>query len=464
MNKISEKNISIQKKLLFAGIAAILMILCVVFLWKPSSSSSYLILEGEASHVKKTSSSTYMIGVSSMSATIHPYAQDNQTTDILRQLVYQPLLMIREDQSISYMLAESVRISKQGTQINIILKEGASFSDGEPVTAQSVKDAYEWHSDPANQSSFASYTANIRDMQVKGKTQLVMTLNREVLRLPELFTVPLMHCNADAGRETLAGSGSYKISELTPLSDMTLVPVTKQGNPYDKIYISVMNYGKFDDIIKKQSADMFMIGKEGYLEKLKNNKAYDVYAMQEQEGMFLVFQDSGKLKDASLRRSLASLIQPAQAVSSLKSNEILSASGITGARKKGTLYRDALSDEKTSLKDLCLQHLPSTHSRAIAEQLQKQLQEKGIKVTLQEYNAEASKTADAYLFTGTYSDYLKTKDMSPFYRSLQDNMDISEYDDCLETYLGEQAWLLPVYRETIWTAVIHGYDTLSVFE
>ena len=90
MNKISEKNISIQKKLLFAGIAAILMILCVVFLWKPSSSSSYLILEGEASHVKKTSSSTYMIGVSSMSATIHPYAQDNQTTDILRQLVYQP--------------------------------------------------------------------------------------------------------------------------------------------------------------------------------------------------------------------------------------------------------------------------------------------------------------------------------------------------------------------------------------
>ena len=102
---------------------------------------------------------------------------------------------------------------------------------------------------------------------------------------------------------------------------MTLVPVTKQGNPYDKIHISVMNYGKFDDIIKKQSADMFMIGKEGYLEKLKNNKAYDVYAMQEQEGMFLVFQDSGKLKDASLRRSLASLIQPAQAVSSLKSNE-----------------------------------------------------------------------------------------------------------------------------------------------
>lgn len=104
------------------------------------------------------------------------------------------------------------------------------------------------------------------------------------------------------------------------------------------------------------------------------------------------------------------------------------------------------------------------YSRAVAEQLQKQLQEKGIKVTLQEYNAEASKTADAYLLTGTYSDYLKTKDMSPFYRSLQDNMDISEYDDCLETYLGEQAWLLPVYRETIWTAAIHGYDTLSVFE
>lgn len=466
MNRISEKNISRKKKILFAGISAALVIACAVLLWKPSSSSSYLILEGEASRVKEASSSTYQIGVSSMSASMHPYAQDNQTTDILRRLVYQPLLMIREDQSISYMLAETIRISKQGTHIDIRLKENASYSDGEPVTAQSVKDAYEWHGDPANQSSFASYTANIKDIQVKSKTQLAMTLNKEVLRLPELFTVPLMHCTKaeNADRATFAGSGSYKISELIPLSDMTLVPVAKQGNPYEKIHISVMNYGKFDDIIKKQSTDMFMIGKEGYLEKLKQNKAYDVYAMQEEEGMFLVLQDSGKWKDASLRRSLVGAIQPDQAVSSLNSEEILSASGITGARKKGTVYRDALSDEKTSIKDLHLQHLPSARSRAIAVQLQKQLQEKGMKVTLQEYNAEAAKTADAYLFTGTYSDYLKTKDMSPFYRSLQDNMDISEYDDCLETYLGEQAWLLPVYRETVWTAAIHGYDTLSIFE
>ena len=113
MNRISEKKISRQKKILFAGISAALVIACAVLLWKPSSSSSYLILEGEASRVKEASSSTYQIGVSSMSASMHPYAQDNQTTDILRRLVYQPLLMIREDQSISYMLAETIRISKQ---------------------------------------------------------------------------------------------------------------------------------------------------------------------------------------------------------------------------------------------------------------------------------------------------------------------------------------------------------------
>ncbi|MFR3291821.1 MAG: hypothetical protein ACLTQJ_01590 [[Clostridium] innocuum] len=47
MNRISEKKISRQKKILFAGISAALVIACAVLLWKPSSSSSYLILEGK---------------------------------------------------------------------------------------------------------------------------------------------------------------------------------------------------------------------------------------------------------------------------------------------------------------------------------------------------------------------------------------------------------------------------------
>ncbi len=76
-----------------------------------------------------------------MSSSHHPYAQNNQATDVLRKLVYQPLLEIKEDQSISYKLAKEIKVSRQGTEIKIQLKEGERFSDGEALTAQAVKDA-----------------------------------------------------------------------------------------------------------------------------------------------------------------------------------------------------------------------------------------------------------------------------------------------------------------------------------
>lgn len=464
MDKKSKKKISRQKKILITAVSAVLVIACAVFLWNPSSSSSsYMILEGHKSGVKKVSSDTYTIGVSQMSSSIHPYAQDNQATDVLRRLVYHPLLVIREDQSISYMLAKEVSICRQGTQIDIVLKEGNTFSDGAEVTAQSVKEAYEWHQNPASQSSFASQTANIKDIQVKDQTHLTMTLNKAVLRLPELFTIPLMHCvpSEGANGETFAGCGSYKISELIPLSDMTLVPVSNQTKSYDEIHISVMNYENFDEIVKNQSTDMFMIGKEGYMEKLKESKAYDVYAMQEQEGMYLVFQDSDVVKDAAIRRFLAGMIATSQAV---KNEERLPAQGITSARKKGTVYSDTSLKKEAAVKELRLKYPPSTHSRSIAEQIQKQLQEQNIKVTAEEYNADTVGTADACLYTGTYSELFEAKDMNPFYRSLEDQMDIRDYDDRLESWLYEQSWFVPIDRQTTWTAALHGRDTLAMFE
>lgn len=466
IEKNNKKN-SWKKRWIGIFSAAVLVIAGVVFIYNASSSSSsYLILDGSTSKVKKTSTSSFEIGVSQMSSSHHPYAQNNQATDVLRKLVYQPLLEIKEDQSISYKLAKEIKVSRQGTEIKIQLKEGEQFSDGEALTAQAVKDAYEWHSNPDHESVFAVQTANIKDIQVQDQTQLTMTLYKPMLRLPELFTIPIMHCVKDnsAYGITFAGSGSYIISELVPLSNMTLIPADGGFHPYDEIHIAVMNYSEFAGIVKKQTTAMFMVGKDGYMDELEKSGAYDVYAMQEPEGMYLVFQDSDMLKDAAARQALAACIDTAKITESLKSMELIPAKGITSARKSGITYRNALEKQVLSDREIHILYQPSAYSRGAAQQLQKQLQEKGVKVMIEEYTADTASSGDACLMMTSYEKLLEAKDMSEFYHSLEDGLDIQDYDDRLEVYLGEQAWFIPIYKQTIWMAALHGRDTFTMFD
>lgn len=460
--KKEHSELNVKKPFLIAG-ALLFVIGCVliVFLMTSSTSSSttYRIWEGKSSKVIKKDTDTYAIGVTQMSASIHPYAQDNQTTDILRKLVYPSLLEIREDGRLEYQLAEEIHVKDKGEKIEVTLKKGLTFSDGSALNAQAVKAAYEWHSNIKHNSSFAKYTYNIDTIQVKDHEHVNFLMKHRDRQLAELCSVPIMRCTKK--QETFAGSGSYRIKELHPLSDLTLVPSSSGSHPYQKIHVAVMNYGELAGIVRKQQKDMFMIGDQKQLAVLKKSEAYDVYALTKQEGMYLVLQE--KQLDEAQRQTLLYDLDAKAITDALKDDKLLAAEGILSSRKEGTTFKDGMDATKAKPKTLVLQHGATSIARATAKNLQSQWKKQGISLALEEFQADTdnAQSADAYLYYGSSDELLQGKDLQPFFDTL-DDVEMKDYNDKLEKYLGEKAWFMPLYTQLDWYGNLHGYEHLDL--
>ena len=94
-------------------------IVCMVIYFVMPSKNKYLIYEGSAQNVhenKRKENDIFYIGVSQTTDGIHPYKQDNETMDILLDLVYEPLAYFKEDTSIKYINAENITFEKEGKE------------------------------------------------------------------------------------------------------------------------------------------------------------------------------------------------------------------------------------------------------------------------------------------------------------------------------------------------------------
>ncbi|HEY0979459.1 MAG TPA: peptide ABC transporter substrate-binding protein [Candidatus Paceibacterota bacterium] len=90
----------------------------------------------------------------------------------LTALTYAGLMGIDGDGNLVPVLAERYRISEDGTEYTFLLREGAKFSDGTPVTADDVVFTVERAQDPALRSPELANWANIRAEALDAKTVL----------------------------------------------------------------------------------------------------------------------------------------------------------------------------------------------------------------------------------------------------------------------------------------------------
>lgn len=96
-------------------------------------------------------------------------------TDADRDLValtYAGLMGVNGDGNLAPVLAESYSVSEDGVQYTFVLREGAEFSDGTPVTADDVVFTVEKAQDPALRSPELANWANIRAEAVDSRTVL----------------------------------------------------------------------------------------------------------------------------------------------------------------------------------------------------------------------------------------------------------------------------------------------------
>ena len=124
-------------------------------------------------------------------------------------------------------MADSWEVSEDGLVWTIRLHEGITFSDGTPVTAQTVKDYLDWERNEPLTYGYYSTTTNIESIEVIDDLTFMYTsfepmIDSEIAEFPMMFILP-PHIWSNLGDDLFAfdnsemiGTGPYVISEHVP--------------------------------------------------------------------------------------------------------------------------------------------------------------------------------------------------------------------------------------------------------
>ena len=158
------------------------------------------------------------IGLTTDIATVElPYAPERQSTNAA-QTLYDTIVFAEADGAYSPMLAESWTVSDDGTTYTFKLREGVTFHNGEPLTAEAVVYSWEVYSQP--EVTYASnWTIADRVTALDDYTVEIATDEPNALLLSYLSgcsTIPPQH-HAEVGKEAFAqapvGSGPFMFKE-----------------------------------------------------------------------------------------------------------------------------------------------------------------------------------------------------------------------------------------------------------
>jgi peptide/nickel transport system substrate-binding protein len=118
------------------------------------------------------------------------HAQNNSVVDrlVLGSTVYDPLFQSDEHGGSIPALAVSAEPSADAKTWTIKLREGVTYQDGRPFTAQDVKLTIDAYLDPANASATAGSLRNIASVTVKDDYTVEIALKNPDGRLPASFT------------------------------------------------------------------------------------------------------------------------------------------------------------------------------------------------------------------------------------------------------------------------------------
>lgn len=175
--------------------------------------------------------STLRVGTNSI-GTINPLDVGSYNTDIdLHHLIYDTLARVSPSGKVVPWAARSWR--NQGpTTIDVTLKSGLKFSDGQPLTSADVK----WSFDAFKQAKTAYYLSEIKpisSIDVKSPTELVFHLSKPEASFYSLTlaNVPILpkHIWAKVKNPTqwsqpnMVGSGPYKLQSFNATGQTVLV-------------------------------------------------------------------------------------------------------------------------------------------------------------------------------------------------------------------------------------------------
>ena len=190
---------------------------------------------------------TISVGLQDQGNSLLPSEANWDTSSInIARAIYDPLVREASDGSYRPYLAESLKPNADLTQWTLTLRPGVKFSDGTPLTAQSIADDFnDFLTKPT--SVLAGSLAIIKDFKVTGPLTGVYQLTSPNAGLPDLVSGPAgwvfsadaaKKAGGQAGTEPV-GTGPFKVTQVVPNSQTTVVrnpDYWQKGQPYlDKI-------------------------------------------------------------------------------------------------------------------------------------------------------------------------------------------------------------------------------------
>lgn len=141
------------------------------------------------------------------SYSFHPTLAANRANLALAPLLYEPLFQLDASFQAQPVLCQSYTASGDGLTWTFTLRSGITFSDGTPLTGQTVADAL--NTALGAESRYASRLSGVTGVEASGENTVTITLSRPNGNLPLLLDIPIALGTGDRP----AGTGPYVFSQ-----------------------------------------------------------------------------------------------------------------------------------------------------------------------------------------------------------------------------------------------------------
>ena len=190
---------------------------------------------------------TVTVGAAQAFPQLNPAIRTFAYEETLFPLLWTSLTQTLEDGTTGPLLADSWTSNADGTEWTFNLVPGATFSDGSPITADEVKQSFEYYLDPETVTQEANKLASIASVAAPDDATVVFTMSEPNALLPEAITwVKIIKVSAlDAINTAPVTSGPFTVASFSP--DNTLEIVRNDAYWGTAANVAGMNFVKAAD-------------------------------------------------------------------------------------------------------------------------------------------------------------------------------------------------------------------------
>lgn len=159
--------------------------------------------------------------------TLNPLENTDVSVDKVLRLLFEPLFVQNQNNEIQPNLAESYSVENNGNTVNIKLRSGLKWDDGNPITASDIVYSVKFLQKAGDNVIYKSNVKNVKSCYAKDNLTATITYSQPVGAVVYSLCFPIVskHYYGSGTGSSMkpVGNGLYKFSDYTLVKEMNLV-------------------------------------------------------------------------------------------------------------------------------------------------------------------------------------------------------------------------------------------------